>query len=302
MATIGSAKATLVNKIDSLTSSATAKDTIFLAKALKENSSLNNFVWQGNWAATTAYSIDDVVASGGNTYMCKAAHTSGSSFALGSDWDMMAGAGTNGTNGADGADGTDVGTGTAGQVLKTNAAADGVEWGTDGGLPSGGTVGQVVTNTGSGAGDWADAAGGGKVLQVTSAESQTPYSSSSSTFSDMFEGTITPSSSSSKILVTVNVASCLGYHTPDKHLEMELHRNGTRAYGLSQYTGGNPSGSGGATGVGSVTLCVLDNPGTTSELTYKLRMRSRAGNSYVRANASYSANSTSSIVLTEIGA
>jgi hypothetical protein len=55
MATIGSAKATLVNKIDSLTSSATAKDTIFLAKALKENSSLNNFVWQGTWVATTAY-------------------------------------------------------------------------------------------------------------------------------------------------------------------------------------------------------------------------------------------------------
>ena len=95
MATIGSAKATLVNKIDSLTSTATAKDTIFLAKALKENSSLNNFVWQGAWAATTAYATDDVVSNGGNTYMCIVAHTSGASFSVGSDWSIMASAGSN---------------------------------------------------------------------------------------------------------------------------------------------------------------------------------------------------------------
>jgi len=95
MATIGSAKATLVNKIDSLTSTATAKDTIFLAKALKENSSLNNFVWQGAWAATTAYATDEVVSNGGNTYMCIVAHTSGASFSVGSDWSIMASVGSN---------------------------------------------------------------------------------------------------------------------------------------------------------------------------------------------------------------
>jgi len=120
MATIGGAKATLVNKIDSLTSSATAKDTIYLAKALKENSSLNNFTFQGAWAATTAYALDDVVTNGGNTYICIAAHTSGASFSVGSNWSLMASAGT---------DGTTVGTGTAGQVLKTNAAGTGIEWG-----------------------------------------------------------------------------------------------------------------------------------------------------------------------------
>ena len=176
MATIGSAKATLVNKIDSLTSTATAKDTIFLAKALKENSSLNNFVWQGNWAATTEYSIDDVVASGGNPYMGKAAHTSGLSFALGSDWDMMVGAGTNGTNGTNGTDGAS-------------------------GFPAGGTVGQVVTNTGSGAGGWADAAGGGKVLQVVqvTSNSELTLTTSAQTF---LSKTITPIGIGSSFLVT----------------------------------------------------------------------------------------------------
>jgi hypothetical protein len=56
---------------------------------------------------------------------------------------------------ASGAD--NVGVGTAGQVLKTKSDLSGTEWGADGGLPSGGTVGQVVTNTAAGAGNWGDA-------------------------------------------------------------------------------------------------------------------------------------------------
>ena len=125
MATIGSAKATLVNKIDSLTSSATAKDTIFLAKALKENTTHHSFTFLGAWAASTAYALDDVVTTSGKTYICILAYTSGSSFAVGSNWSLMAEKGTNGTNG------TDVGTGTAGQVLKTDSAGTGIEWGAD---------------------------------------------------------------------------------------------------------------------------------------------------------------------------
>ena len=123
MATIGSAKATLVNKIDSLTSSATAKDTIFLAKALKENTTHHSFTFEGAWANSTAYGLDDVVTSGGNTYICILAYTSAAagSFAVGSNWSIMAGKGT---------DGTTVGVGTAGQVLKTKSDLSGTEWGT----------------------------------------------------------------------------------------------------------------------------------------------------------------------------
>jgi hypothetical protein len=128
MATIGSAKATLVNKIDSLTSSATAKDTIFLAKALKENTTHHSFTYQGAWATTTTYALDDVVTVNGNTYICILSHVAPASFAVGSHWDVMATKGTNGTNGTNG---TDVGTGTAGQVLKTDSAGTGIEWGAD---------------------------------------------------------------------------------------------------------------------------------------------------------------------------
>jgi hypothetical protein len=134
MATIGSAKATLVDKIDSLTASATAKDTIYLAKALKENTTHHSFTYLGAWAATTAYSVDDVVITGGQTYICILSHVAPGSFVVGAHWDLLASKGIDGSNGANG---TDVGTGASGQALKTNSAGTGLEWGdvsTSGGL------------------------------------------------------------------------------------------------------------------------------------------------------------------------
>ncbi len=177
MATIGSAKATLVNKIDSLTSSATAKDTIFLAKALKENTTHHSFTYQGAWATTTTYALDDVVTVNGNTYICVLSHVAPASFAVGSHWDVMATKGTDGTDGASG-------------------------------IPSGGSVGQVVTNTGAGAGGWADAAGGGKILQAK-AFSIGPFHESvvnngnNRQFTHMngYNWQITPTESNSKILI-----------------------------------------------------------------------------------------------------
>jgi len=98
---------------------------------LKENTSHHSFTFLGAWAASTAYALDDVVTTTGKTYICILAYTSGSSFAVGSNWSLMAEKGTNGTNG------TDVGTGASGQALKTNSAGTGLEWGdvsTSGGL------------------------------------------------------------------------------------------------------------------------------------------------------------------------
>jgi hypothetical protein len=76
----------------------------------------------GAWAATTAYALDDVVTTSGKTYICILGYTSGASFAVGSNWSLMAEKGT---------DGTTVGVGTAGQVLKTKSDLSGTEWGAD---------------------------------------------------------------------------------------------------------------------------------------------------------------------------
>jgi hypothetical protein len=48
-------------------------------------------VWRGTWATGTAYSRDDVVQEGGNSYICTQAHTAGATFAGDSaNWDLMA--------------------------------------------------------------------------------------------------------------------------------------------------------------------------------------------------------------------
>jgi hypothetical protein len=105
------------------------------------------FNWQGAYDNATAYAVDDVVSSGGNSYVCIAA-TTGNTPPNATYWELMAQAGTNGTNGTDG---TDVGTvittqgdilyrdgsglqrlgaGTSGQVLQTGGTGANPSWGT----------------------------------------------------------------------------------------------------------------------------------------------------------------------------
>jgi hypothetical protein len=103
----------------------------------------------GAWANSTAYATDDVVTTGGKTYICILGYTSAASpgaFAVGSNWSLMAEKGT---------DGTDLTTtlSTAGDIVYKGASA----------LTrlAKGTADQVLTmNTGATAPVWAAAAGG----------------------------------------------------------------------------------------------------------------------------------------------
>ena len=100
-------------------------------------------VLRGAYAGGTAYVIDDIVTSGGETFICIQAST-GNATSSASHWTKLAEKGTNGT------DGTDVGAtlankeiafktnagavdgipiGTAGQFLKVNSGATGYEYG-----------------------------------------------------------------------------------------------------------------------------------------------------------------------------
>jgi hypothetical protein len=100
------------------------------------------FNWKGAYAAGTAYVANDVVSSGGASYICILAHAAGTqAVTVTAYWSIMSSAGT---------DGTDVGTtittqgdllyrdgsglqrlakGTAGQSLKVNTGATAPEWG-----------------------------------------------------------------------------------------------------------------------------------------------------------------------------
>ena len=106
------------------------------------------FNWKGAYNSSTTYAVDDVVSSGGNSYVCIQAHSNQAVGNATAYWNIMSSAGTNGTNGTNG---TDVGTvittqgdilyrdgsglqrlpkGTAGQVLQMNSGATAPEYGT----------------------------------------------------------------------------------------------------------------------------------------------------------------------------
>jgi hypothetical protein len=82
-------------------------------------------VWKGNWAASTAYEQNDMVKEGVDSYICIAAHTSGSTFAD-TNWDILAlGAEIPAQTGYAGkaliTDGTNMSWGDGGKVLQANA-------------------------------------------------------------------------------------------------------------------------------------------------------------------------------------
>ena len=59
------------------------------------------FNWKGAYNSSTAYAVDDVVSSGGNSYVCIQAHTNQAVGNATAYWNIMSSAGTNGTNGTD---------------------------------------------------------------------------------------------------------------------------------------------------------------------------------------------------------
>ena len=97
------------------------------------------FNWKGAYAGGTAYVVDDVVESGGSSYVCILAST-GNTPPNGTYWNLMAEAGTDGTDVLttltttgdmlyrDGSGAQRLGIGTAGQELKVNSGATAPEW------------------------------------------------------------------------------------------------------------------------------------------------------------------------------
>ena len=181
---------------------------------------------------------------------------------------------------------TRLGIGTAGQVLKVNSGATAPEWG-------------------------AAAAGGGKVLQVVSATYSTETTIASTTYTDSgLTLAITPSLSSSKVLVLVSQTLYATSTDGDAGAGMKLLRGATdilnaggtgrynTIYMSHGYTSGTPNKSQIAI-IGSLNY--LDSPSTTSSTTYKTQLAvestGASGQIVAQGNAS-----VSSITLLEIGA
>jgi hypothetical protein len=158
-----------------------------------------------------------------------------------------------------------------------------------------GTTGQVLTVAG-GVPTWAAAAGGGKVLQVINATTSTVIDNATSTYADTtLTATITPTSSTSKILVTVflNVQKS----NANVYAATRLVRGSTTI--LTVATQAGYSNNSDFANIGTDGVTYLDSPATTSATTYKMQIASATNATQVTAQAGMA---TSSITLMEIGA
>jgi hypothetical protein len=168
-----------------------------------------------------------------------------------------------------------LGIGTAGQVLKVNSGATALEWGTAG--------------------------GGGKVLQVVSTTYSTLTTTTSSTYQDSgLTLNITPTSSSSKIMVIGNVTMNIEKAT-NTFAGLRLVRDSTAVWTAD--TAKQAIGMAFSTNTGQLIggvypFSYLDSPATTSATTYKIQFAAEGGDT-VRMQAQ---SGTSVITLMEIGA
>jgi hypothetical protein len=139
----------------------------------------------------------------------------------------------------------------------------------------------------------------GCILQVVSVNAGgTTTSSASSTYADIsgLSVSITPSSSTSKVLVIVDVTGCKK-ETNNTYLALKLLRGSTSILDFEKEGGYNNLST--IQEFGGVGCSYLDSPATTSSTTYKVQLASvtNVGNVSVNNSAGYS-----SITVMEIAA
>ena len=242
------------------------------------------FNWKSAFNNSTAYAVDDVVSSGGSSYVCILA-SQGNAVSNGTYWNIMSSAGTNGTNGSNG---TDVGTvittqgdilyrdgsglqrlakGTAGQTLAINSGATAPEWV----AASSGSVLKVYTKM------WY----GGKTLTGS-------ISSGSATAVSDYDITITPQSNTSKFLIQWTIS---GSNTDHRFFQLRRSIGGATAtnIGLGSSSLGNGNNFNDwnsfwdlstTNSYASKTNIFFDAPATTSAVKWQLYSESHGGSFY----------------------
>ena len=159
-----------------------------------------------------------------------------------------------------------------------------------------GSTGQVLTVSG-GVPAWATPSSG-KVVQIVYGSTATGAGSATTTFADTnLSATITPTSSSNKILVMFNQNGCHKYNA-NTRLQIRLVRGSTTILNSESFAGNNDGSGGNA--FGSSSAVYLDSPATTSATTYKTQFANQAGAGTVYVNDQTSPGSTSTMVLMEV--
>jgi len=161
-----------------------------------------------------------------------------------------------------------------------------------------GTNGHVLTadsTTATGL-KWAAAAAGGKVLQVVQGTYSTATATTSTSYVDTnLTASITPSSTSSKVLVIATLPMKInGSAGDDLQGSMQLVRASTS---ILNYENNLSIYLGAAQWKFPLSMTYLDSPSTTSSTAYKVQIKSQG-----KTITAQEGNSTSVILLLEIGA
>jgi hypothetical protein len=145
---------------------------------------------------------------------------------------------------------------------------------------------------------WATPAAGGKVLQVVYASISTETNNTTSTYIDSsITATITPTLSTSKILVLLTVSAEKGDGGTANAVCLRLLRGATTVSTFQNQRGFFTNTA--LRFAGSLVYNYLDEPATTSATTYKVQVKNEANAAYARCQPD---NNFSSITLLEIGA
>jgi len=178
-------------------------------------------------------------------------------------------------------------TGTDGNIISYDASGNPVAVAT-------GSAGQILTSAGAGAPPtFAAAAAAGKILQVIADDSDSATSTTSTSYvATALSVNITPSATSSKILVMAT--SIIDSEGTGVVPRVTLYRDSTE---LQNGLALNYSSAGRV--ITPVTLMKLDSPSSTSQLTYKVYLKSSDGNT-----VSFNSDSgmRGQIVVIEVGA
>ena len=138
-------------------------------------------------------------------------------------------------------------------------------------------------------------AGGGKVLQVITATDSTLRSTTSTSFvtaSNTLSVTITPSSTSNKILILSSIPVYAANYLCLTTIYRDSTNLGNGTNGMSKVPYGNQ------TNYGHVHLSYLDSPSTTSAITYQIYFRTTTNS--VSINGDGDGGSTGTITCLEI--
>jgi hypothetical protein len=136
-----------------------------------------------------------------------------------------------------------------------------------------------------------------RIVQIVTGSTDVQTGSASTTYADTtLTATITPTLSTSQILIFVNQAGCQKYAT-NTSMALRLVRGSTTILQMATIAGG--TGSTADLNWGTMSATYLDSPATTSSTTYKTQFNSTNGTTQATVQHG---GPTSTIVLMEVSA